>query len=162
MRWLAILLPLLVSVAEESVGAARILKVLRHCLDTEGRHTLSPSLLDRDAYQAHLQRHPDRIGGMAFDVQWKRKEGIGDEAVLRLQVRHGSGTRVEEFSRDHPLLSEGRRRVRWQRLAVTGDEYREWGRIIAWQITLRNGDEVLSRQRSFLWEHPSRRPGDPH
>ena len=39
-------------IADACTAASKISKVLPHLLDKQGRHTLSPSLLERDAYQA--------------------------------------------------------------------------------------------------------------
>ena len=50
------------SAAAELSG--KVVKVLPHYLDLEGRHTLSPSLYERDAYQAVLRQHPERRSGI--------------------------------------------------------------------------------------------------
>ena len=50
--------------------------MLPHYLDKEGRHTLSPSLYERDAYQAILRQNPEKRGGMRFDVQWKARGAV--------------------------------------------------------------------------------------
>ncbi len=146
-----LLIPLLPLAPAAEDSPLRLLKVLRHALDHRGRHALSPSLFDRDAYQAHLRRHPELIGGMAFDVQWKGSRAIPEGTELEVQVRHGSEEGMRIFSRRVPLEREGRRRRGWQRLAVAGEEYRRWGSILAWQVRLLDGARELSRQRSFLW-----------
>src|SRR5262245_38003531 len=65
---------------------ARIYKVLAHFVDSKGRHSLSPSLYERDAYQAELRRHPERISGMRFDVNW-RVRNASEPIRLRLELR---------------------------------------------------------------------------
>ncbi len=51
-----ILSALLLATAWSATAApAKVIKVLPHFLDQKGRHALSPSLYDRDAYQAHLR-----------------------------------------------------------------------------------------------------------
>ena len=50
---------------------ARVVKVLPHFLDLQGRHTLSPSLFERDAYQALLRKNPGQRSAVRFDVQCK-------------------------------------------------------------------------------------------
>src|SRR5437868_1687400 len=75
--------------ASLSVEAAnsRIIKVLPHFLDLQGRHTLSPSLFDRDAYQAVLRQHPEQRSALRFDIEWKGK-GSGDSSLkIRAEVR---------------------------------------------------------------------------
>ena len=42
-----------------SATPCKIAKVLPQLLDDQGRHTVSPSLYGRDAYQALLREHPE-------------------------------------------------------------------------------------------------------
>src|SRR5215217_7440794 len=72
-------------------ATAKIIKTLPHYLDEKGRHTLHPSLFERDAYQQELKRHPERCSGMRFDVQWKAHELKAQPVRIRLEVR-GSQT----------------------------------------------------------------------
>src|SRR5258705_13546151 len=61
---------------QASAATGRIIKVLPHFLDLKGRHSLSPSLYDRDAYQARLRDHREERSGMRFDIEWKSKGGV--------------------------------------------------------------------------------------
>src|SRR5258706_6833202 len=77
---------------------ARIVKVLPHFLDQAGRHSLHPSLFERDGYQGHLRTHPELCSGMRFDVQWKAHKL--QNARLKLEIR-GARTparQVETFT----------------------------------------------------------------
>src|SRR5258707_15359678 len=65
----------------------RIIKVLPHFLDLKGRHALSPSLYERDAYQAWLRQQPSECSGMRFDVQWASKGAGSAPLKLRVEVR---------------------------------------------------------------------------
>lgn len=131
-------------------ASGKIIKVLPHVMDLEGRHSVSPSLYDRDAYQAHLRRHPDQCSGLRFDIQWKAGETRGTQLILRVEL-------VTETSRiDRPILVERAVKAgvglgRWSRLLLMGEDYRAAGRIIAWRATLWDGEERLSERRSFLW-----------
>ncbi len=51
-------------------ASGKVLKVLPHFLDLQGRHALSPSLFERDAYQAHLRKNPAEVSALRFDVEW--------------------------------------------------------------------------------------------
>src|SRR2546423_2524757 len=75
--------------AEDCACAAtgRVIKVLPHFVDDQGRHTLAPSLYERDAYQAFLREHPDKRSGMRFDVQWKKKGPVWEDLKLRVEGR---------------------------------------------------------------------------
>ena len=67
--------------AETATG--QLVKVLPFLLDTQGRITKSPSLFDRDAYQAYLRKHTTEISGIRFDVQCSADEKL----KVRLELR---------------------------------------------------------------------------
>jgi hypothetical protein len=128
----------------------KILKVLPHLLDTEGRHGLSPSLYERDAYQAHLRQHPDQCSGMRFDVQWKARGRTSDPFRLRLELR---GSRAHQAT---PLVVEQavKRKRAWSSWSSVKLDHQEWkrlGQVVAWRATLWEGDRQIAEQRSFLW-----------
>src|SRR5207253_11326723 len=70
-----------------SAATGRVMKVLPHFLDAKGRHTLSPSLYERDAYQAMLRQYPTNRSGIRFDVQWKAKDPPFGKLKLRIELR---------------------------------------------------------------------------
>ncbi|PYI85852.1 MAG: hypothetical protein DME26_10040, partial [Verrucomicrobia bacterium] len=76
---------LAVSTATALPQSIKILKVLPRYLDHKGRHTVSPSLYERDAYQAWLRKNPDARSGLRFDVQWKAR-GL-KEVKLRVELQ---------------------------------------------------------------------------
>jgi len=49
----------------------KVVKVLPFFLDAQGRIAKSPSLFDRDVYQAYLREHTNEVSGVRFDVLWK-------------------------------------------------------------------------------------------
>src|SRR5207249_4815919 len=63
LAWLLMVLCLLTCGVGQA-AAGRVVKVLPQFLDLKGRNTLSPSLYERDAYQAVLRRHPEQRSGM--------------------------------------------------------------------------------------------------
>src|SRR2546427_7188198 len=90
MRQCLIFTLMLFGFAGSGLGApAKIIKVLPLFLDLEGRQSLSPSLYDRDAYQAKLRREPKERSALRFDVQWRSKETT--QLKLRAEMRGGSG-----------------------------------------------------------------------
>ena len=128
-----------------------IKKALRHYLDTQGRHTKSPSLLDRDAYQVYLREHPLEISGLRFDVQLGLRKLKESPLSLKVELRHGKGTKIDLFTQQSKVTLKGRRRSQWTKLTIEGDAYKEIGEIIAWRISLWQGDTKLSTKESFLW-----------
>jgi hypothetical protein len=130
-------------------GSARILKVLPHYLDKEGRMALSPSLYERDAYQAFLRLHPDERTGLQFDVQWKAKRSGNAPIKLRVELR-SSGRDIA-----NPAVLERPVRPRlfssWSTLKLEPEDYESFGQLIAWRASLWQGDQMLAEQKSFLW-----------
>ena len=151
MRWLK-LLPLLIFFSgrtpESEAASAKIIKVLPHLLDRDGRHTLSPSLYERDAYQAFLRKNPGQCSGLRFDIHWKAKRVAGTRLLLRVEIRGSKEAK--------PVLLEQPARPnhwyrRWSSLRADGDSYQKVGEVIAWRATLWEGDQPLAEQESFLW-----------
>lgn len=148
---LLLLLALLFLTPPVRAESGRVIKVLPHFLDRYGRHALSPSLYDRDAYQAELRRNPERRSSMRFNVQW-RARGLRDADLnLRLEVR---GTKTEDEFR--PAVFETRVRPRrllsrWTPIVIAAEDFTRLGEVVAWRVSLWHGDTLLSEQRSFLW-----------
>ncbi len=154
MRCLAsFLITLVLWAAPDSATAAtgKVVKVLPHFLDLKGRHTLSPSLYDRDAYQAELRKHPEKRSGVRFDILWRGRSIIGSElAVLRVELRGTArGDLPTQTSLETEVLVTGT--SHWERLTLAGEKYQKFGEITAWRVTLWVGDELISEQKSFLW-----------
>ena len=151
MRALLLLLALAATwTASPAFAAApvRLVKVLPHLVDKQGRVALNPSLYERDAYQAHLRKTPAEQGGLRFDVQWKTV--TADRLTLRLELRGsksgvGTSTVVEEKVRYTGFFST------WSKVHLTGPEYARLGELSAWRATLWDGDKLMAEQKSFLW-----------
>jgi hypothetical protein len=128
----------------------RVVKVLPFFLDLKGHVALSPSLYDRDAYQAYLRRHAHQRSAVRFDVLWKTSDA-GD-AKLKLQVElRGIGqdgmprqTTLEQTVTPHYFRH-------WDSLKLGGGDYKNFGELVAWRVTLWSGDQQLGEQKSFLW-----------
>src|SRR5580704_12875379 len=84
---LATLLAFSVFAAEANAAEGRVLKVLPQFLDDKGRASLTPSLYDRDAYQALLRKNPAKRSGLRFEVQWKAKAPATEPLLLRVEMR---------------------------------------------------------------------------
>ena len=150
-RWIPIAVTLLLLASEgahAATGYGRIRKVLLHQVDRKGRHTLSPSLYDRDAYQAHLRSHPDEVSAIRFDVHWQAR--LPDRVPLQLRIevrtaRHPKALVLERRIESKPWYNS------WSSLHLDGEAFRESGGVIAWRATLWQGERLVSEQKSFLW-----------
>jgi hypothetical protein len=128
----------------------RIVKVLPLFLDLQGHDAISPSLFDRDAYQAFLRQHTNEISAIRFDVLWKASSAKGASLKLRAELRgvgkHGLPRQSALETNVTPHFFR-----RWTSLTLGGDEFRNFGSLVAWRVTLWDGDRMLGEQKSFLW-----------
>lgn len=146
---LIVALTLILSVAAHA-EEARIIKVLPHFLDAKGRHAVSPSLYERDAYQGILRKNPELRSGIRFDVQWKAKGRPEGELKLKVEIRGGPTNAIEEFSFEQPVQKD-KWGSSWGSVTVAGKDYRKVGQMIAWRVTLWNANRQLAEQKSFMW-----------
>jgi len=141
---------LLAAAISADAATGRVIKVLPQFLDLQGRHALSPSLYDRDAYQAHLRKFPSQRSAVRFDVQWKGKSADGAALKLRVELRgiaHGNLPRQKILEQ---AVKPGAF-SRWTALTLGSDDYKDFGEVTAWRVTLWAGDQLLGEQTSFLW-----------
>ncbi len=99
------------------------------------------------AISASEQR--DRLG-QYYTVLWNDPEGAGTgvpEIVFEYQ-QGGSASRIKRMTSTFES-SAGSGRAEF---SVTGDDYFEGGRVLAWKATLRRGDRVLATRQSYLWQ----------
>jgi len=128
-------------------ASAKIIKVLPSYLDREGRQSISPSLYDRDAYQAHLRKTPQERSGIRFDVQWRSAER--SPLKLRVEVRGGKGNELTQVVLEGTVGQTGF--SKWTALTLSGDAYKKFGELAAWRATLWQGEKLVNEQKSFLW-----------
>jgi hypothetical protein len=151
MRAMKVLLPLLITAwASLSAEAAspKLIKILPQFLDQQGRHTLSPSLFDRDAYQARLHRQPEQRSGLRFAIQWKGPRSAS--LKLRVELR-GAQEKTPTTAMLEQAIGEGGLFSHWSALTLAGDEYKRFGELVAWRATLWDGSQQVAEQKSFLW-----------
>ena len=140
----------LVSVEAAAAKSAKIIKVLPHYLDREGRISLSPSLFERDAYQALLRQDRKLCSGLRFDVQWKAKLATTTQLKLRLELVTPTVSRARPLVLEQPVRPRALG-SRWSRVALEGEAFRTAGEVTAWRVSLWHADQLLADQRSFLW-----------
>lgn len=133
-----------------TVQAGRILKVLPHLLDAEGRVARAPSLFQRDAYQSHLRQHPEKVSTQRFDVHCKVHRRANSELQLRLTLRTANRPESEPVILEAPVKSGLWGRA-WQSLTLDPEVYRTAGKVVAWRMEMLENGTVISSQSSFLW-----------
>ena len=134
----------------DGVEKGRIVKMLPLFLNAKGHDALSPSLYDRDAYQAYLRQHPDEISAIRFDVLWKASNATGAKLKLRVELRGiGAGGLPRQTTLEQSVTPGFFRR--WTSLTLGGADYKNFGELVAWRATLWSDDQLLGEQKSFLW-----------
>jgi len=145
-----LILALGLAVSTGYAADAKILKVLPHFLDQKGRHSLSPSLYERDAYQAQLRTHPELVSGLRFDVQWKANKTGKKKLRMKLELR-GSKAGSKMVTVEEDVQFKGRLFTAWARLPLAKKDFNALGGLNAWRATLWEGDQQISELKSFLW-----------
>ncbi len=130
--------------ADHATG--KIVKVLPLLLDTQGHIAKSPSLFDRDAYQAWLREHTNEVSGIRYDVLCN----AGEKLKLRLELRGVGEASLPKLKSIETEVASGSFN-NWTEIKLSGDDYFKFGAIVAWRTTLWSGDQQLSEQKSFLW-----------
>ena len=130
--------------------SGQVVKVLPLFLDLKSRDAVSPSLYDRDAYQAYPRQHTNEISAVRFDVLWKASNAKGAKLKLRVELRGvGPGGLPRQTMLEQPVTPGYFRR--WTSLTLGGADYKSSGELVAWRATLWSNDQLLSEQKSFLW-----------
>jgi hypothetical protein len=136
-------------------GAAtgQVIKVLPFYLDLKGRHSRSPSLFDRDVYQAYLLQNPEKRSGMMYDVHWKAKSKTVVPLRLQIELRGAAeGNLPSHIVLEKAVQSGGGWFApQWTGLILSGEQYKQFGEVTAWHATLWEGERLLGEAASFLW-----------
>jgi hypothetical protein len=151
-RFLMILLllgPLSAAFAAGTVTGG-VVKVLPLFLDLKGRDAISPSLFDRDAYQFYLRQHTNEVSAVRFDVLWKASNAKNSKLKLRAELRGVGAGGLPKQTVMETEVTPGFFRS-WTAMTLGGDDYKHFGEIVAWRVTLWNGGTLLGEQKSFLW-----------
>lgn len=143
-------LVLLLSVCWLGAAEAKIYKVLPHLLDEEGRHTLSPSLYERDAYQVYLRENDHLVSALRFDVHYKGGSARAAELLLKIEIR-GSKLGIDEAETFETKVKRAGFFSKWAAILLSKEDYDRIGEIIAWRVTLWSGGYIVAEEESFLW-----------
>jgi hypothetical protein len=145
-----LVLALLLSASAVWAGEGRVIKVLPQLLDSKGRHALSPSLYERDAYQFVLRKAPAKQAALRLAIQWKAKNVDWGKLMLRAEMRGLTGNSLQYVTIEEPAKKNGLF-SNWAEVKIDGGTFRDFGQIVAWRVTLWEGDQQLGRLESFLW-----------
>ena len=131
-------------------GEGKVCKVLPQFLDKKGRQSLSPSLYERDAYQFYLRKHPADRATLRMAVQYKAKGLDWGRTVMRLELRGLNNNVMATTTIEGPVKKSGFF-ANWAYYSLGGDDYKKFGELVAWRVSLWEGERELSERESFLW-----------
>ncbi len=140
----------LVSLLSVEAGSARVIKVLPHYLDLKGRHTLSPSLYERDAYQVQLRNNPDQVSTIRFDINWSARGIKEDNLKMKIEVRGSETSTGEIVVIEESNLKKGFLES-WAKIKADREAYKKIGKVVSWKVTIFDGDTEIAHSQSFLW-----------
>ena len=149
-KFLPLWIALFAMVSSVDAAEPRIVKVLTQYLDLQGRHTLSPSLFERDAYQDQLRQHPAQRSGIRFAIQWKARGMNSSHLKVRVELRGLKGNDLQTKSSEAPAGKPGWLTT-WSTAELAGADYQQFGEIVAWRVALLDGEMQIAEQKSFLW-----------
>jgi hypothetical protein len=139
--------------AATAVLTGRVLKLLPFLLDQYGEDSTSPSLFDRDAYQAQMRAHlgkTNQVSGIRFDVQWKASRAADAKLKVRVEARGVSTNGTPQMKTFETNVTAGFF-SQWTKFTLTGGDYKKFGSLVAWRATLWNENQLIGEQKSFLW-----------
>ena len=134
----------------DGTATGRVIKAVPLFLDLKGHDAVSPSLYDRDAYQVYLRRHADQRSAIRVDVLWKASNTGNTELKLRVELRGIGQSGLPRQVTLNQVVKPGFFR-RWTSVTLGGEQYKNFGELVAWRVTLLAGDQLLGEQKSFLW-----------
>jgi hypothetical protein len=136
-----------------NVITGSVIKVLPLLMDTNDEVAPSPSLFDRDAYQAYLLDHTNQISGVRFEICWKARHARGASLKLRVELRGVAASGLPtQTALEQTIMPKWFHR--WTSLTLNGPGYKNFGKVAAWRTTLWSGNQLLGEQQSFLWSPP--------
>jgi hypothetical protein len=131
----------------------RVFKVLPQFLDQKGLPAQTPSLYDRDAYQAFLRKHPEKRSAFRFAIQWKASAPESEPLKLHVELLGIAKTDTPKQTTLDLTVHQQHRFSHWSYISLSEDDYKAFGEITAWRVTLWDGDQLLGEQKSFLWQN---------
>jgi hypothetical protein len=129
----------------------RIIKVLPQFVDNKGRAELSPSLYERDAYQFSLRKNPSHQAGLRLAIQWKAKDVDWTKLKVRAELRGLTNDTMRTITLEEPV-QKPRLFGNWTYPKIDGAQFHSFGELVAWRVSLWEGDHSLGELKSFLWD----------
>jgi len=83
-------------------------------------------------------------------VQWKARGVDWSRLKLRAELRGVLGNSLHTTTLELPVNKKSHF-SRWTDFKIDGEDFKQFGRLVAWRVTLWEGDQQIAAQQSFLW-----------
>ena len=120
-----------------------------HLRDTEAAdgNEFIRAEMNKRLYGAVTKEEKELRKGHFYTVSWRELSGARPVKIVFEYRQQTTGAKVKRKSRVMSPSGEGK-----TEFEITGEDYYRNGRVLAWRMTLYDGDEVVSQKQSFLWE----------
>lgn len=137
---------------EVSTPGFEVLKVNHEFIDSSGYTKEEPGdLINRARYQSMI-RNTDKVRGIRFFIHWKAPNNDGRRLAVKLEARgYDAGSERNSMEvitrRIEDVDSSG-----WISVDIDADRYKQFGKLMAWKVSLWSGNELKSSRYSFTWD----------
>jgi hypothetical protein len=149
-----ILLPLAILEAKPpSAPGYEIMKVNHEFIDLAGETQAEiANWVDRAKYQQAVKKVAHK--GVRFFVHWQVPSTLMRDLTIKIETQgwdsDGGRETQETLVRTYPKIPNY---SGWAVLDLEGDRYRDFGRMMAWKVTILHQGEVMATRESFMWNH---------
>lgn len=87
--------------------------------------------------------------GHYYTIRWRNRDVAKGPATLTFEYQQvATASEIKTIRKELPENATSG----VVEIEVTGEDYRQGGRVLAWRITLRRGDETVATRQSYLWQ----------
>lgn len=149
------------SSSEASNGVNRngfcVRKVNYDLLDKEGYPTAEVgNMREKAVYQKKLRSGKELADALRFHVFWEVPSEGADDFIVKVEARGVHSVTDEEtyatMTKKYPAIES---RSGWADLTIKPVDYKFFGDLMAWKVTLLCGDEIVATRHSFTWSDES-------
>jgi hypothetical protein len=83
-------------------------------------------------------------------VLWKAKDAAGGKLKVRVELRGALDGNVSKSKVLEAEIAPGKS-GEWTEIKFDGDDFKNFGPVVAWRTTLWSGTDQVAEQKSFLW-----------
>jgi len=149
-KWLV----LMISVLASACASPPPLKVTSYVLrdqvhNSDGSDPMARNEKLRRLHGAVSTEERKNLLGQYYTIHWNDGDLPKGPASITFEYQQGAtGSQVKSIrSNFAKYMTSGTTEIK-----ITGEDYFQGGRILAWRATLRRGNETLATRQSYLWQ----------